>query len=198
MAEVKRHGTVKRKTRETSISVDLTIDGRGNADIHTGIPFFDHMLVLFTVHGLFDVTVRATGDLDVDGHHTVEDVGICLGRAFNSALGDRTGIRRYGTSTVPMDETLAQVALDLSNRPYLVCHLPELVDRIGTFETELIPEFFRAFAVHAGATLHIRVPYGKNSHHIVEAVFKAWGRAMDEATLLDPRRGEIPSSKGVL
>lgn len=193
-----RQAMVERKTRETAIAVKVLLDGTGTAEVDTGLPFFDHMLTLWAVHGLFDVTIRAQGDLDVDGHHTVEDVGICLGQALSKALGDRKGLRRYGTACVPMDETLAQVSLDLSNRPYLVCRLPAMAERVGTFETELVPEFFRALCHHGGLTLHIAVPYGDNTHHILEAVFKAFGRALDEATALDPRRLTVPSSKGVL
>jgi len=193
-----RRGTVERKTRETAIAVRILLDGTGTVDVDTGLPFFDHMLSLWAVHGLFDLTLRAQGDLEVDGHHTVEDVGICLGQALSKALGDRRRIRRYGTAFVPMDEALAQVSLDLSNRPYLVCRLPPLAERVGNFETELVPEFFRALCQHGGITAHIHVPYGDNTHHILEAVFKAFGRALDEATMLDPRRPTVPSSKGVL
>ncbi|SHF88234.1 imidazoleglycerol-phosphate dehydratase [Desulfacinum infernum DSM 9756] len=198
MSETKRSAFIERKTKETAISIQLGIDGRGTAEVSTGIAFFDHMLSLFAVHGFFDLTVRARGDLDVDGHHTVEDVGICLGQAFSRALGDRAGIRRYGQASVPMDEALARAVVDLSNRPYLVLKTPALVERVGAFETELLPEFFRAFCVHAGATLHLHVPYGENSHHMLEAAFKAWGRALDQACSLDPRRSGVPSSKGVL
>lgn len=193
-----RRAAVERKTRETAVAVRIALDGEGAADVDTGLPFFDHMLTLWAVHGLFDLTVRAQGDLAVDGHHTVEDVGITLGQALSKALGDRKGIRRYGTAFVPMDEALAQVSLDLSNRPYLVCRLPHLAERVGSFETELAPEFFRALCQHGGITAHILVPYGDNSHHILEAVFKAFGRALDEAVRLDPRRSAVPSSKGVL
>ncbi|ROR02948.1 imidazoleglycerol-phosphate dehydratase HisB [Desulfosoma caldarium] len=193
-----RQAMVERKTQETAIAVKILLDGTGTAEVDTGLPFFDHMLTLWAVHGLFDITLRAQGDLDVDGHHTVEDVGICLGQALSKALGDRKGLQRYGTACVPMDEALAQVSLDLSNRPYLVCRLPAMAERVGTFETELVPEFFRALCHHGGLTLHIAVPYGDNTHHILEAVFKAFGRALDEATALDPRRLTVPSSKGVL
>lgn len=193
-----RRATVERKTRETAVAVSVVLDGTGTADVETGLPFFDHMLTLWAVHGLFDLNVRAQGDLAVDGHHTVEDVGITLGQALSTALGDRKGIRRYGAAFVPMDEALAQVSLDLSNRPYLVCRLPRLAERVGAFETELAPEFFRALCQHGGITAHILVPYGDNSHHILEAVFKAFGRALDEAVRLDPRRAAIPSSKGIL
>lgn len=193
-----RRGRIDRETKETQISVDLFLDGQGTAAVRTGVPFLDHMLTLFAVHGFFDLKLAASGDLEVDAHHTVEDVGICLGVALKKALGDRHGIRRYGEATVPMDEACASVVLDLSNRPFLVCQLPPLSERVGQFETELIPEFFRAFCHHGGVTLHIRVPYGSNTHHILEAVFKAWGRALDAATRFDDRRKGVPSSKGAL
>lgn len=193
-----RRATVERKTLETAVAVQLVLDGTGTADVDTGLPFFDHMLTLFAVHGLFDLSVRSEGDVAVDGHHTVEDVGITLGQALSKALGDRKGIRRYGTAFVPMDEALAQVSLDLSNRPYLVWRLPALSERVGAFETELAPEFFRAFCHHGGITAHVLVPHGSNSHHILEAAFKALGRALDEAVRLEPRRSAVPSSKGVL
>ncbi len=193
-----RQAMVERKTQETAISVKIVLDGTGTVDVDTGLPFFDHMLTLWAVHGLFDLTLRAQGDLEVDGHHTVEDVGICLGQALSKALGDRKGLRRYGTAFVPMDEALAQVSLDLSNRPYLVYRVPSLAERVGAFESELVPEFFRALCQNGGITAHILVPYGANTHHILEAVFKAFGRALDEATCLDPRRPAVPSSKGVL
>jgi len=156
------------------------------------------MLTLFATHGFFGLDVEATGDLEVDAHHTVEDLGICLGGALSKALGERKGISRYGHAVVPMDEARATVTLDLSNRPFLVYNVPPLSSRVGQFETELIPEFFRAFCQHGGITLHIQVPYGNNTHHILEAIFKALGRALDEATRLDERRQGIPSSKGSL
>jgi imidazoleglycerol-phosphate dehydratase len=193
-----RKGTIERKTKETQIRVELTLDGRGRADIDTGVPFFDHMLTLFAVHGFFDLKIKAAGDLAVDAHHTVEDVGICLGGALAEALGDRGGIARYGHAAVPMDEACAAVTLDLSNRPYLVYKTPKLARLAGEFETELVPEFFRAFCQHGGVTLHVRVLYGKNTHHMLEAAFKAWGRALDAATQLDKRRAGVPSSKGAL
>lgn len=156
------------------------------------------MLTLFATHGFFGLDVEATGDLEVDAHHTVEDLGICLGGALSKALGERKGIRRYGHAVVPMDEARATVTMDLSNRPFLVYNVPHLSSRVGQFETELIPEFLRAFCQHGGITLHIQVPYGNNTHHILEAIFKALGRALDEATTLDERRQGIPSSKGSL
>jgi imidazoleglycerol-phosphate dehydratase len=193
-----REGNIERKTRETQIELRFRIEGQGVADLNTGIPFLDHMLTLFCVHGLFDLELRATGDLEVDAHHTMEDIGICLGKALALALGERKGINRYGHAIVPMDEACASVALDLSNRPYLVYQTPPLQSVVGRFETELVPEFFRAFCEHGGVTLHIQAHYGSNTHHILEAVFKAWGRALDQGTRIDERRGDIPSSKGVL
>lgn len=198
MTKTPRQGSVDRSTRETQIRLELTLDGQGHVELKTGIPFLDHMLTLFAVHGFFDLSLDARGDLEVDAHHTVEDIGICLGGALVRALGDRKGIRRYGHAVVPMDETLARVAMDLSNRPYLVYQTPALSPRVGEFETELVLEFFRAFCQHGGVTLHIEVPYGCNTHHMLEAVFKAWGRSLDEATQLDNRRTDIPSSKGAL
>jgi imidazoleglycerol-phosphate dehydratase len=193
-----RKGTVERKTKETQISVQFVPDGAGKAELKTGVPFLDHMLTLFAVHGLFDLTVRATGDLEVDAHHTVEDIGICLGMALAKALGDRAGITRYGHFMVPMDEALAAVTLDLSNRPFLVYNAPPMGDRAGEFETELVPEFFRAFCQHGGVTMHVQIFYGSNTHHMLEAAFKAFGRSLDIAVSLDPRRSGIPSSKGAL
>ena len=194
----KRTGAVERTTRETKISVDIALEGTGDSDLNTGVPFLDHMLTLFAHHGLFDLTVKAKGDLEVDAHHTVEDIGICLGTALSKALGDRKGITRYGHFTVPMDEALACVTLDLSNRPFLVYDTPPMSDRTGDFETQLVPEFFRALCQHGGITLHIRVLYGANTHHMLEAAFKAFGRALAAAVALDPRRSSIPSSKGAL
>lgn len=193
-----RKGQIDRKTKETNIHLELSLDGQGLGDPHSGVPFLDHMLTLFAVHGFFDLKLRAEGDLEIDAHHTVEDIGICLGKCLSEALGDRQGIRRYGHAVVPMDEACASVALDLSNRPFLVYQAPPLIPEIGQFETELVPEFFRAFCQNGGVTLHIQVLYGSNTHHIVEAIFKAWGRALDQATLRDERRAGIPSSKGVL
>lgn len=197
MADV-RKGEIRRETKETRISVELVLDGTGKTELSTGVPFLDHMLTLFAVHGLFDLKVRAAGDLAVDAHHTVEDIGICLGAALSKALGDRAGIARYGHFLVPMDETLAAVTLDLSNRPFTVYNTPPMADRTGDFETALAPEFFRAFCQHGGVTLHVQVFYGSNAHHMLEAVFKAWGRALGTAVARDPRRAGIPSSKGAL
>jgi imidazoleglycerol-phosphate dehydratase len=197
MADV-RKGIIERTTKETQIYVELVLDGQGRVEVETGVPFFDHMLTLFAVHGFFDLKIKAAGDLGVDAHHTVEDVGICLGRALAEALGDRGGIARYGHSVVPMDEACASVAIDLSNRPYLVYKTPVLARLAGEFETELVPEFFRAFCQHGGVTLHARVLYGRNTHHMLEAAFKAWGRALDAAIRFDERRTGVPSSKGAL
>jgi imidazoleglycerol-phosphate dehydratase len=193
-----RKGQIVRQTKETNINLEFLVDGQGLVDLHTGVPFLDHMLTLFAVHGFFDLKLRAEGDLEIDAHHTVEDIGICLGKCLSEALGDRQGIRRYGYAVVPMDEACAAVVLDLSNRPYLVYEAPALTAEIGQFETELVPEFFRAFSQHGGVTLHIQVLYGSNTHHIIEAIFKAWGRALDQASLCDERRSGIPSSKGLI
>lgn len=190
--------TVKRQTKETQISLTLSLDGEGNACVDTGIGFFDHMLDLWSKHGLFDLTLQAKGDLFVDAHHTVEDCGILLGQAIAQCLGDKKGIRRYGTVFAPMDEALVMAALDISGRPFLVCELELPAAQLGTFETELVEEFLRALSVNAGITLHVKQLGGKNTHHIIEAVFKALGRALDEATCLDARVKGIPSTKGVL
>ena len=195
---IKRIGALERTTKETQISAEISLDGTGRVELDTGVPFLDHMLTLFAVHGLFDLKIKATGDLEVDAHHTVEDIGICLGMALSKALGDRAGITRYGHFTVPMDEALAMVSLDLSNRPFLVYDTPPMADRTGEFETDLAPEFFRAFCQNGGVTLHVRVLYGSNTHHMLEAAFKAFARALSMAVAFDPRRSGIPSSKGAL
>ena len=190
---------VHRRTKETEVELELELDGRGQAAIATGIPFLDHMLTLFAAHGYFDLKVAAKGDLEVDQHHTVEDIGICLGHAFREALQQRSGFRRYGEARVPMDEALAMVTVDLSNRPFL--HL-EVKYPPGSaacaLDPQLVKEFWRAVAVHGGMTLHIHAPYGDNTHHILEAIFKAAGRALDQATQPEPRAKGIPSTKGVL
>ena len=188
---------IHRQTRETEVNLELELDGRGRAAIDTGIPFLDHMLHLFTAHGYFDLTVKAKGDLEVDQHHTVEDIGICLGQAFREAVAQRPGVRRFGSARVPMDEALAQVTVDLSNRPFLV-FLMDFAPGGGRFDPQLVPEFWRAVAQHGGMTLHIEAPYGNNTHHLIEAIFKAAGRALDQASAPDPRRRGIPSTKGVL
>lgn len=193
-----RTGQVDRKTSETHIQVELNLDGEGRANLRTGVPFLDHMLTLFAVHGFFDLVVEARGDLEIDAHHTVEDIGISLGEALAAAVGDRRSLCRYGETSVPMDEACARVVLDLSNRPFLVYEAPTMATQVGAFETELVPEFLRALSQRGGITLHVHVLYGSNTHHMIEAVFKALGRALDLATRLDPRRTGIPSSKGVL
>lgn len=193
-----RISEVKRKTGETDIEIKVNLDGEGNYNISTGIGFFDHMLNLFTRHGLMDIDLKAVGDLEVDGHHTVEDVGIALGNAIKNALGNKERIKRYGTSYVPMDEALAFVSLDLSGRPFLVFDYEMEKRVLGAFDTELVEEFFRALAFNAGITLHIRVLYGNNLHHIIEAIFKAAGRALREAVTVDERIKGVMSTKGVL
>ena len=193
-----RTAEIKRKTAETDITAALTIDGTGKSDITTGIGFFDHMLILFTKHGFFDLNLAVDGDLYVDGHHTVEDAGIVLGQALTKALGDKSGIKRYGTAFVPMDEALIMVSLDISGRPFLAFDVEIPRERIGNFDSELTEEFLRALAVHAGLTLHVKMLAGKNAHHIVEGVFKALGRALDEATRKDERIVGVMSTKGML
>ncbi len=189
---------LSRTTRETSIEVSLNLDGSGAAEVHTGIGFLDHMLTSFARHGLFDLSIQVDGDLHVDCHHTVEDTGIVLGQAFAEALGDRAGIRRFGDATVPMDDALVLAAVDLSGRPWLGCEIPLPVDRIGGFDTETLPDFLGALANGALANVHVRSLAGRNAHHIVEAAFKALGRAFDAATQRDPRVTGVPSTKGVL
>ena len=189
---------ISRDTSETRINLELNIDGKGKSEIDSGIGFFDHMLTAMTKHGLFDLKVKCDGDLEVDQHHTVEDIGIALGQAFREALGTKEGITRYATVTSPMDEALATVALDISNRSFLVYNVEGLKDKVGNFDTELVEEFFQAFASNSGITLHINLAYGRNSHHIIEAIFKGFGRALDQATLKNARIEGIPSTKGVL
>ena len=188
-----------RKTAETDIELELVIDGSGKADINTGVPFFDHMLTLFTKHGLFDLKVKAVGDIEVDYHHTVEDTGIVLGNCFREALGNKAGITRYGFWLLPMDETLAEVALDLSGRPFLSYHTPDRVEYIGgKFSFQLVEEFMRAFSSCMLATMHIEIRRGRDAHHMAEAIFKGVARALDMATRNDPRVIGIPSTKDVL
>ncbi len=194
----KRKAEVKRKTKETEVVLKLNLDGSGRHSIATGIPFFDHMLSLLVYHSRMDLFLKAEGDRDVDAHHTVEDVGICLGDGIRKALGEGKGIGRYGMAMVPMDETLASVALDLSMRPYLIFQMKLRRSKIGTFDTELVEEFFKALCNHTKATLHINLLYGRNSHHMAEAVFKGVGRALREAVSIDERSSEIPSTKGIL
>lgn len=193
-----RRAEIERKTAETQISIKLNLDGEGTCDIATGIGFLDHMLTLLAKHSFMDLTVKAKGDLEVDSHHTVEDIGIVLGEALREALGDKAGIHRYGNCFIPMDETLAQVCLDFSGRPFLAfgAEIPKI--QLGNYDTEMTEEFFRAVAMHCGLTLHIRVLYGSNVHHIIEAIFKAFARAVAEAAALDPRVKGVMSSKGVL
>ncbi|KAA6475027.1 imidazoleglycerol-phosphate dehydratase HisB [Bacillus swezeyi] len=187
-----------RKTNETDIKLFINIDGEGKADIQTDVPFMTHMLDLFTKHGQFDVSVDAKGDVEIDDHHTTEDIGICLGQALLEALGDKKGMKRYGSSLVPMDEALAQVAVDLSNRPHLEFRAELPSRKVGTFDTELVHEFLWKLALEARMNLHVIVHYGTNTHHMIEAIFKALGRALDEATMIDPRVKGIPSTKGML
>ncbi len=196
--KLRRKAEVIRKTKETRITLKLDLDGTGAYSIRTGIPFFDHMLSLMAYHSGMDLHLDAEGDIGVDAHHTVEDVGICLGDALRKAIGEAKGVQRYGMGLVPMDETLGSVALDLSMRPCLVFHMKMKRSRIGTFDLELVEEFFRAFCNHGGVTLHVNLLYGSNAHHMVEAVFKAFGRALGGAVAMDPRRSRVPSSKGVL
>ena len=194
-----RRASVERTTRETRIRVEIDLDGQGRADIRSGIGFLDHMLEQIARHGLLDLTVRCEGDLHIDGHHTTEDIGITIGQAVAQALGDRRGIGRYAHAYIPMDETLTRVALDLSNRPYLVWKVAFTRDKVGDMDTELFREWFQAFAQAAGATLHLETLYGENSHHIVESCFKGLARALRQAVAIDPRQADVvPSTKGTL
>jgi imidazoleglycerol-phosphate dehydratase len=193
-----RKGEINRETKETRIALRLDLDGSGEDTISTGIPFFDHMLSLFTMHGFFDLHIEAEGDIGVDFHHTVEDVGICLGDGFKEAIGEGKGLRRYGMAIIPMDETLVSVALDLSMRPHLVYNPGLRKRKVGSFDLDLIEEFYKAFTNHGGITLHINTMYGRNSHHIIEAIFKGVGRALDMASSLDKRVTGVMSTKGSL
>ena len=194
-----RSGTVNRRTNETDIAVSLTLDGSGKAEIATGVGFFDHMLELFARHSLIDLSVTVKGDTHIDDHHSVEDAGIALGEAVKQALGDKKGIRRYADIHLPMDETLTRVAVDVSGRPFLVFRTRFEAQKIGTFDTELVREFFQAFAINAGLTLHVETLYGDNAHHIAESCFKGLARALRQALEVDPREGgPIPSTKGAL
>jgi imidazoleglycerol-phosphate dehydratase len=193
-----RTGTVERKTKETEIVASVDLEGSGKADIETGMPFFNHMLDSFSRHGLFDIKVQARGDLEVDYHHTVEDVGLALGEAFKKALGDKQGIRRFGEASCPLDETLAKVVIDLSGRPYLSYNVKIRPGRVGSFDTDLPHEFYAAFTNQLGMNLHIDVIRGENPHHIIEACFKAFARAMDMATGFDERIRGVLSTKGSL
>jgi imidazoleglycerol-phosphate dehydratase len=194
-----RNATITRKTAETEITVEINLDGTGTYDNETGVGFFDHMLDQLARHSLIDVKVRCKGDLHIDDHHTVEDVGIALGQALTQALGNKTGIRRYGACLLPMDDALVRAALDLSGRPFLVWNMELPTPKIGTFDTELVREFFQALATHGGITLHVDARHGFNSHHIAEAGFKAVARALREAVETDPRKSDaVPSTKGAL
>lgn len=193
-----REASIARKTNETDISLAFAVDGTGISEIDTGVPFLNHMLDLFTKHGHFNLQVDAKGDVEIDDHHTVEDIGICLGQTLREALGDKSGIKRYASVFVPMDEALAQVVIDISNRPHFEYRAQYTSARVGTFDTELVHEFLWKLALEARITLHVIVHYGQNTHHMIEAVFKALGRAIDEATSIDPRVQGVPSTKGVL
>jgi imidazoleglycerol-phosphate dehydratase len=197
--ENKRISEVTRNTNETQIMVSLNLDGSGEGEISTGVPFMDHMLELFSKHGFFDLEIKAKGDIDIDYHHLVEDLGITLGQAFSEALGEKAGIKRYGFFVLPMDETLVTVALDLSNRAFLVFDAPLPISMVRDFNVQLFKEFFQAFANEAGCNLHIRLEHGKEPHHVAEAMFKGFAKAIDLATSLEPRlNGGVPSTKGTL
>jgi imidazoleglycerol-phosphate dehydratase len=194
---MERKSSIARKTAETDIEIQLDLDGSGKSEINTGVPFLDHMLTLFSVHGFFDLYVRAEGDTEVDDHHTVEDIGICLGQAIARALVDKGGVARYGSSYLPMDETLVRVVVDISNRPFLHYDAMVTEQKLGTFDTALAKEFFRAVSQHGGLTLHIDLLHGENGHHVIEAIFKGFGRAMNSATTKIEMKGAL-SSKGCL
>ncbi|ABO68369.1 MULTISPECIES: imidazoleglycerol-phosphate dehydratase HisB [Geobacillus] len=193
-----REATIARTTNETSIQLSFSLDGEGKAELETGVPFLTHMLDLFAKHGQFDLRVDAKGDTHIDDHHTTEDIGICLGQAIKEALGDKKGIKRYGNAFVPMDDALAQVVIDLSNRPHFEFRGEFPAAKVGTFDVELVYEFLWKLALEARMNLHVIVHYGRNTHHMIEAVFKALGRALDEATMVDPRVKGVPSTKGML
>jgi imidazoleglycerol-phosphate dehydratase len=196
---MKRNSKIDRKTKETEIHLKLNLDGTGLSSVDTGIPFMDHMLTLFTAHGFMDMELTARGDTEIDDHHTVEDLGICLGSALNEALGDKRGIKRYGMATIPMDETLIRAVIDISNRPILSYRVPLKKRTTGTFDVSLMKEFFRALVINAGITMHIDLLAGEEPHHISEAIFKAFGRALDQASSLENRLdGSVPSTKGLL
>ncbi len=193
-----RTATIHRKTGETEIQITLTVEGRGTSSVATKIPFLDHMLTLFARHSLVDLDVKADGDIEVDLHHTVEDTGIALGQAFARALGEKKGIRRYGHAYLPMDETLARVVVDFSGRPFLEYRAPKRVPAIGNFAFQLVEEFLRGFSVHAGCNLHVEILYGRDAHHMAEAIFKGLAKAVDTACQIDPRVEGVPSTKGIL
>lgn len=198
MEQTVRQALVARKTNETDIRLEFALDGEGKSELDTSVPFLSHMLDLFAKHGQFNLAVHAKGDIEIDYHHTVEDIGICLGQALREALGDKKGIKRYGNSFVPMDESLAQVVIDLSNRPHLEYRAAYPSNQVGQFPTELVHEFLWKLALEARMNLHVILHYGHNTHHMIEAIFKALGRALDEATSIDPRVKGVPSTKGML
>jgi imidazoleglycerol-phosphate dehydratase len=196
---VKRNAKIVRKTKETDIVVELALDGSGQSQIKSGIPFMDHMLSLTAAHGFLNLSISATGDTEIDDHHTVEDLGICLGKAINEALGKREGIRRYGEAVIPMDEALARTVIDICNRPYMAYRVPLKESQTGSFNVQLIKEFFRALVQNSGITLHIDLLSGEDAHHVAESIFKSFGRALDQATSIEPRLGgSVPSTKGIL
>lgn len=195
---MKRSAEVERKTKETDVQLTLNLDGGGLSSVDTGIPFLDHMFELMVAHGFMDLNVRAKGDTEIDYHHTVEDLGICLGKAINQALGERKGIRRYGQAIIPMDEALAQVVIDISNRPYLSYKVPIKKGLTGKFDIRLLKDFFRALVNYAGVTMHIELLSGDDAHHSAEAIFKAFGRAFDQACQREERLDGVPSTKGLL
>ena len=193
-----RKTKIERETKETNISIELDLDGSGQHHIESPVPFFNHMLSAVARHGFFDLTVKAEGDIEIDAHHTVEDMGIVLGETFKKALGDKVGVKRFGRSTMPMHEALASVIIDFSGRPFLVFNVDMPKSKVGNFDTELVEEFFTAFCNHSGANIHVNLAYGDNLHHIIEGIFKALGRALDEATSFDPRIQGVMSTKGTL
>jgi imidazoleglycerol-phosphate dehydratase len=196
---MERKSSIHRKTKETEIRLELNLDGAGISEVSTGIPFMDHMLTLMTAHGFMDLKVTATGDTEIDDHHTVEDLGICLGKAIHDALGKREGIRRYGHAIVPMDEALAGTALDISNRPFLAYRVALKESKTGSFDVNLVREFFRALVHHSGITMHVDLVSGDDPHHVAESIFKSLARALDQATGFEPRLGgAVPSTKGLL
>jgi imidazoleglycerol-phosphate dehydratase len=196
---MERKAAIHRKTKETEIRMNLTLDGTGGAEVKTGIPFMDHMLTIMAAHGFMDLKVTASGDTEVDDHHTVEDLGICLGKAIHDALGKREGIRRYGHAVVPMDEALARIVLDISNRPFLAYRVVLRESKTGSFDVGLVREFFRALVVHSGITMHVDLVSGDDPHHVAESIFKSFARALDQAVSLEPRLGgAVPSTKGLL
>ena len=193
-----RSAMIERQTKETSISITLNLDGSGQHEIDSPVPFFNHMLSAVARHGFFDLRVKASGDVEIDAHHTVEDLGIVLGEAFKKALGGKAGVRRFGRATMPMHEALASVVIDFSGRPFLVFNVDLPKAKVGEFDTELVEEFFVAFCNHSGANIHVNLAYGENLHHMIEGIFKAFGRALDEATGVDPRIEGVLSTKGTL